>query len=198
MNGFKFVTKLNYLDISHNRIGEIVPLCNNLKQFTPTLTYIDLSDNYIKRVCFCCWCISEFFFGSDECFTIKQTDKLRSLVLYSLRSLEYYNREKLTDADKEFSENRSRLNKEMIKTNGFSINAKPRSLQYYFVSEMCGEGSRGNSNVYFNNDSNSSLYDSISKLSFDSDVDLAKETNNLFSKVIIAFVISSFFEFLKI
>ena len=111
---------------------------------------------------------------------------MRSLALYSLRSLAVYNREKLSDSEREFSDTRSRLNREAIKKNGYCIPSKPRSLRYYFVAELCspgcGEGASFERLMSAEAADSSSLVEH-SLTSFGSDVELVKEASNLFSKV---------------
>ena len=111
-------------------------------------------------------------------------DKLRSLVLYSLRSLVCYNREKLSESEREFSDTWSRLNRETVKNNGYCIPSKPRSLRYYFVSELCNPGnSEGASFEKIMSDVDTSSLIENSLTSFESDVELVKDASNVFSKV---------------
>ena len=93
----------------------------------------------------------------------------------------HYNKEKLSEDEKEFSDNKSRLNREAIKNNGHFIVSKPRSLRYYFVAELCNsddfcfERTLGSGESDFNIAENSMT-------SFESDIDLIKDPN-LFNKV---------------
>jgi hypothetical protein len=79
----------------------------------------------------------------------------------------------------------------MIKAHGFCIFSKPRNLRYYFVTEL-SQTDRGKlslpqcSDNNNNNNDSSLLDDSASKLSFDSDIELIKESGNLFNKVRLA------------
>ena len=117
-------------------------------------------------------------------------DKLRSLALYSLRSLTHYNGTKLTESEREFSDTKSRVNREAVKQYGFCIPSKPRSLRYYFVADLCKPGSSDEGAAYekimADVDSSASLLlvdSSLMSFESSSDAELVKDASNLFSKV---------------
>ena len=64
-------------------------------------------------------------------------DKLRSIILYTLRSsLQFYNGEKINSFEKDFPDSRHKLSKNLLRQNCYSIEAKPRSLKFNFVTEL--------------------------------------------------------------
>jgi Leucine-rich repeat (LRR) protein len=60
---------------------------------------------------------------------------LRSILLFSLRSLVFYNGDKIQSSEKDFADNKIKVTKELIKANNQCIVNKPRSLSYLFVAE---------------------------------------------------------------
>ncbi len=60
---------------------------------------------------------------------------MRSILLFSLRSLVFYNGDKIQSSEKDFADNKIKVTKELIKANNQCIVNKPRSLSYLFVAE---------------------------------------------------------------
>ena len=63
-----------------------------------------------------------------------------------MRSLTYFNKIKLSQEDKDFSDNKTRVSKGLVKKNSHFIHNKPRNLRYSFVTDIFRENANQGSN----------------------------------------------------
>lgn len=61
-------------------------------------------------------------------------------MLYNLRSLSTFNNEQIDDYERDFDENKLKLNSDLIKNFSFSLLEKPRSLKYSFTTDLFIDG----------------------------------------------------------
>ena len=61
---------------------------------------------------------------------------MRTITTYNLKSLTYFNKVKLTVEEKEFAETESKLSRDLLRYCCYSIQKKPRNLQYSFVTDL--------------------------------------------------------------
>ena len=61
---------------------------------------------------------------------------MRIITIFSLKSLTYLNKVKLTDKEKSLNETEFKLNNEYIKDHCYVLRKKPRNLQYSFVTDL--------------------------------------------------------------
>lgn len=98
-------------------------------------------------------------------------------MLYNLRSLSTFNDEQIDDYERDFDENKLKLNSDLIKNFSFSLLQKPRSLKYSFTTDLFIDGVpiRG---ISLNSVSNNEINHSLNGAS-----DLYLEGANFFEKV---------------
>lgn len=98
--------------------------------------------------------------------------------MYTLRSLSTFNKESIDDYERDFNENKLKLNPDLIKNFSFSLLQRPRSLKYSFITDLFTDGvpMRGIhlNTLYNNNEMN---------YSFNSEADMFLEGASFFEKV---------------
>ena len=66
----------------------------------------------------------------------KRFNKLKAILIYTIKSLTCFNGEEIESEDKEFPDSIYMLNKTLIKRNCHFIQSRPRSLRYCFVTDL--------------------------------------------------------------
>lgn len=105
-------------------------------------------------------------------------DKLKSILIYSIRSLTCFNNEEIESEEKQFPDSIYRVNKNIIKRNCHFIQNRPRSLKYSFVADLFVD-KEGINEEKFDSISNSPEYTELS-VSYGQ---LETELSNLYAQI---------------
>ena len=108
-----------------------------------------------------------------------QLEKLKAVLLYSIKSLTCFNGEEIELEEKQFPDDIYKLNKTLIRRNCHFITSRPRSLRYCFVADLFLD-KEGIHEEKFDSLINSTEFQERSG----SLADIENELNNLYSQVI--------------
>ena len=124
------------------------------------------------------------------CFFLKY-NKMRTITLYNLKSLIFFNKVKLTPEEKELAESEPKLNRDLIRFSCYAIEKRPRHLQYSFVTDLFNNNSLDKSFMTLTSKCN---YDAVERTltneqeastsSFSSEMLELSRDNQIFARVI--------------